>query len=118
MLSLEQCKNLKEWGLPRGQPGAKFYDVGTKYAIDEPLKKVVIPDLEQLLEFANGKVSDELKLSPDSHFLSLDCPMANGEWEAHYTTTTAISATDPDPCQAIYKLIEKVMTGAPVPTKE
>ncbi len=108
MLTLEQCKKLKEWGLPQGKSYFEYWAVGGLGAgmpvriditkADEHSGTVLcsIPDLEQLLEFAKTK-----------DILVVLKPTRDGYITIDYAKS--FSSHDPDPKVAIYKLLERII---------
>ena len=123
MLTLEQCKNLKEWEFPqtgtisqwayyRILNGTGVEEIELCYSVQHHTKELVAkrPDLEQLLEFANLKLH---QLSKGEWHLMIEAPLQTKDayWAIARinVSTNKGMESDPDPCQAVYKLIEKVM---------
>ena len=117
-MTLEQCKKLKAWGLPQIiKCGDLYYDTELKWGIvnvddgpeDLEPDSILIPDLEQLLEFANKLLQEKFD---EAGFLQLTAP---NNVQDYYSIVgigapkTYNRTSDPDPKQAIYKLIEKIM---------
>lgn len=90
-LTLSQCKKLKEWGLPQGDRC--------------PLDSLARPDLEQLLEFAAPILEEHLFGVIIS---SLRDPFViRGR---SVKNNSEVQGKDLDPKQAVYQLIEKIMS--------
>ena len=113
-MTLEQCKKLKDWGLSQiVKSGTSYWNkhIGrpqwlaagiADWEIDNE-HSFAIPDLEQLLNFAKTKMVSVLRLQQS---------YANkGEWFV-CDDGSPINAIDPDPKQAVYKLLEKIMSPA------
>ena len=116
-MTLEQCKKLKEWGLPQSKhPLQKCYfqEFGKQLSCIDIINELdetdvflcIIPDLEQLLEFAVTKDK------------SISLSLSRNGWGATTCNFDFIDApeietmVDPDPKVAVYKLLEKILGEA------
>lgn len=118
MLTLKQCQNLREWGLPQNKSrsyyrddGKLFYnnEVGLIWADEED--QFACPDLEQLLEFADKKVK---KINKHA-WIQIETPVTKFGFLATVYPSSVVkdaksqSALNSDPKQAIYKLLEQII---------
>lgn len=109
-MTLEQCKKLKEWGLPQFKQSyfyvvypvsgdATLYSSIARNELAFDWETVSCPDLEQLLEFADPKLGGGIVLRN-----------IFGVW---HVNDNLRDAKDPDLKEAVYKLLEKVLGEAP-----
>lgn len=127
-MNLEQCQKLKEWGFSqigtisqwayyRILNGTDVEEIELCYSVQHHTKELVAkcPDLECLLEFAQKIIWEHFD---DQHWLLLQSPFADyPHWSAYATKTNEyddeeawiVKSNNPDPKQAVYELLEKVM---------
>lgn len=137
-LTLEQCQKLKEWELPQEDGEYNYFSSPIPLGCDESYETAKIlehksgerdsqdhsatipfrtywqficacPDLEQLLEFAKRECRKRFFV------LALDDRSAGG-WSADggwIDNGEKLRFSNPDPKQAVYKLLEKIMGEAP-----
>ena len=106
MLSLQQCKNLAEWGMPQERVLEHEYYIhedGQLKPYREPHEKSYrIPDLQEMIEFAAGLSSS---LWCDVGFFD----RGDDAWSATAPVNDGdVHAWSDTPEQAVYALIEKL----------
>ena len=114
-MTLEQCKKLKEWGLPQALGGLE---------IDNDKYGYAIPDLEQLWDEAEKMLRNYRGTGNFSH---IDIKRISPNPKDGYVAVEiyqplpnyTFAGKDKDRKVAIYKLLEKIMSPAVLsPTKE
>ncbi len=123
MLTLEQCKKLQGWGFPQIGCWWNYYDRDGKIeAVDRIMvsdyfggkEKFICarPGLEKLLEFTDKVVKQKYQKGTTLLIHSEEEGVTIG-WTAAIDNIAlpewTLEATDPDPKQAIYKLLEQVI---------
>ena len=125
-LSLEQCQKLKEWGYPQIVKEFDFTYLGGQIAIHfaeeeyETFNEILCPDLEQLWNGAE-EIIREFRVS--GNFSHIDIKRISPKKEDGFAAVEVyqplpnytFAGKDKDRKQAIYKLLEKIMSSAGTP---